>query len=50
VGHELLDAVVRGTERVLAQHRPLGLVLFWVPPVHFVVAASLLRSADELAA
>src|SRR5260370_3865864 len=50
-GDELLDPLVHRTERVLAQHRALGLVVqLEVHPVDGEVAPFLLRPADELAA
>src|SRR6516162_11556008 len=50
-GDELLDALVHRAERVLAQHRPLGLVVqLEVHPVDSEVAPLLLGPADELAA
>ena len=50
-GDELVDAVVDGLERVLAQHGALGLVVeLEVHPVDGEVAALLLGLADELAA
>src|SRR6266542_1582016 len=46
VGDELLDPFVHRLERVLAQHRSLGLVVeLEVHPVHRVVAALLLGLA-----
>jgi hypothetical protein len=49
-GDELVDPVVVGAERVLAQDGPLGLVVeLEVDPVDGVVAAALLGLADELA-
>src|ERR1039457_4902710 len=48
---ELFDPFVDRTERILAQDRPLGLVVeLEVDPVHGEIAAPLLRTADELAA
>src|ERR1700692_827216 len=48
---ELFDPFVYRTERILAQNRPLGLIVeLEVDPVHGEVAAPLLRTADELAA
>src|SRR4051794_20599493 len=49
-GDELLDPLVAGLERVLAQHRALGLVVeLEVHPVDRVIPLALLRPADELA-
>src|SRR5512132_2378601 len=49
VGDQLLDAIVHAAERVLAEHRPLGLVVqLEVHPVHRVVAPLLLRVTDEV--
>src|SRR5260370_21435002 len=48
---ELLDALVHRTERVLAQHGPLGLVVqLEVHPVDGEVAPLLLGPADEFTA
>src|SRR6266487_6548283 len=50
-GDELLHPLVGAPERVLAEHRALGLVVqFQVHPVHGEVTAPLLGAADELAA
>src|SRR5262249_56504097 len=50
-GDQLLDPLVHRAERVLAQHRPLGLVVqLEVHPVDGEVAPLLLGPADELAA
>src|SRR5204863_8667066 len=50
-GDELLDPLVPRFERVLAQHRPLGLVVeLEMDPVDGEVAPPLLGLADELAA
>ncbi len=49
--HQALDPLVHGTERVLAQHGALGLVVeLEVHPVHGEVAAVGLGSPDEVAA
>ena len=51
MGDELLHAVVDRTERILAQHGALGLVVqLQVDPIHRVVAALLLRVLDEVPA
>src|SRR5215471_13405442 len=48
-GDQLLDPLVPGLERVLAQHRPLGLVIeLEMDPVDGEVAAALLGPPDEL--
>src|SRR3546814_20910072 len=50
-GDELLDALVVGLERVLAEHGALRLVVqLQVHPVDRVVALALLGPTDELAA
>src|SRR6516165_1592364 len=47
---ELLDPLVPGLERVLAEHRPLGLVVeLEMDPVHGEVTAAFLGPPDELA-
>ena len=49
-GDQLLDPLVAGLERVLAQHGALRLVVeLQVDPVHRVVPLALLGAADELA-
>src|SRR4249920_3421846 len=49
VGDQLLDALVHAAERVLAEHRPLRLVVqLEVDPVHRVVATLLLCVTDEV--
>src|SRR6202012_555314 len=49
-GDELFDALVNRPERVLAQHRALGLVVeLQVHPVHGEVTPPFLRPANELA-
>ena len=49
VGNELLHPFVHRLERVLAQHRSLGLVVqLEMHPVDRIVAAALLGVADEL--
>src|SRR6266852_3844677 len=49
-GDELFDPFVASLERVLAEHRPLGLVVqFEMNPVDSEVPAAFLRPADELA-
>src|SRR5213594_4952722 len=51
VGDELVDALVDRLERILAEYRPLRLIVeLQVDPVDGVVAALLLRMPDEVAA
>src|SRR5262245_3712458 len=50
-GDELLDPLVHRPERVLAEHRPLSLIVeLQVHPVDGEVPAAFLRSPDEIAA
>src|SRR6185312_12811348 len=50
-GDQLFHPLVDRAERVLAQDRPLGLIVqFEMDPVHREVAPALLRAPDELAA